>query len=38
MLNAIKNGGTGQDRMPADLLSGNDAEAVAAYVAAVAGQ
>ncbi len=38
VLNAIKKGGTGQDRMPANLLSGSDAEAVASYVAAVAGQ
>ncbi len=33
---AIKNGGTGQGRMPAMLLEGEDAEAVAAYVAKVA--
>jgi mono/diheme cytochrome c family protein len=38
VLNAIKNGGTGQDRMPAKLLQGQDAQAVAAYVARVAGQ
>jgi mono/diheme cytochrome c family protein len=38
VLNAIKNGGTGQGRMPAGLLQGQDAEDVAAYVAAVAGQ
>jgi hypothetical protein len=38
VLNAIKNGGTGQDRMPEKLLTGSDAEAVASYVAAVAGQ
>jgi mono/diheme cytochrome c family protein len=38
VLNAIKNGGTGQDRMPAGLLEGADAEAVAEYVAKVAGQ
>jgi mono/diheme cytochrome c family protein len=36
--NAIKNGGTGQDRMPANLLLGQDAHDVAAYVARVAGQ
>ena len=36
--NAIKNGGTGQDRMPAGLLQGQDAKDVAAYVAKVAGQ
>ena len=33
---AIKNGGTGQGRMPARLLEGEEAEAVAAYVAKVA--
>jgi cytochrome c553 len=38
VLNAIKNGGTGQNRMPKNLLSGSDAQAVASYVAAVAGQ
>jgi mono/diheme cytochrome c family protein len=38
VLNAIKNGGTGQDRMPANLLQGTDAQEVAAYVARVAGQ
>ncbi|MEA2330559.1 MAG: cytochrome [Thermoleophilaceae bacterium] len=38
VLNAIKNGGTGQDRMPAGLLQGEDAEAVARYVARVAGR
>ena len=38
VLNAIKNGGTGQDRMPAGLLQGQDAKDVAAYVARVAGQ
>ena len=38
VLNAIKNGGTGQDRMPANLLQGQDAQDVAAYVARVAGQ
>jgi mono/diheme cytochrome c family protein len=38
VLNAIKVGGTGQKRMPAGLLEGEDAEAVAAYVTAVAGQ
>jgi len=38
VLNAIKRGGTGQGRMPADLLEGHDAEAVARYVARVAGQ
>ena len=38
VLNAIKNGGTGQNRMPKDLLKGPDAEAVSDYVAATAGQ
>lgn len=33
---AIKNGGTGQGRMPARLLEGEEAQAVAAYVAKVA--
>jgi cytochrome c551/cytochrome c550 len=35
---AIKVGGTGQKRMPAGLLEGEDAEAVAKYVSAVAGK
>ena len=35
---AIKNGGTGQGRMPAGLLEGPDAEAVAAFVAKTAGK
>jgi cytochrome c6 len=38
VLTAIKVGGTGQKRMPAALLEGADAEAVAKYVSAVAGQ
>jgi cytochrome c553 len=38
VLNAIKNGGTGQKRMPKGLLTGEDAEYVAAYVAQVAGR
>jgi mono/diheme cytochrome c family protein len=38
VLNAIKRGGTGQGRMPAGLLEGEDAEAVAGYVARVAGR
>jgi mono/diheme cytochrome c family protein len=38
VLNAIENGGTGQGRMPARLLEGEDAEDVARYVARVAGQ
>jgi mono/diheme cytochrome c family protein len=35
---AIKIGGTGDGRMPPDLLDGEDAEQVARYVAKVAGQ
>jgi mono/diheme cytochrome c family protein len=35
---AIKNGGTGQKRMPARLLEGEEAAAVAKYVAKVAGK
>lgn len=38
VLNAIRNGGTGQNRMPKNLLQGQDAEDVASYVASVAGQ
>ena len=38
ILQAIENGGTGQRRMPANLLQGENAEAVAAYVAEVAGR
>ena len=38
VLNAIKNGGTGQGRMPKGVLQGEDAQKVAAYVARVAGQ
>jgi cytochrome c553 len=38
VLNAIKIGGTGQGRMPAGLLSDEDAEAVALYVSRVAGR
>jgi mono/diheme cytochrome c family protein len=36
--NAIENGGTGKGRMPAGLLSDDDAEAVAVYVSRVAGR
>ena len=35
---AIRVGGTGQKRMPAGLLEGDDAEDVAAFVTAVAGK
>jgi mono/diheme cytochrome c family protein len=38
VLNAIRRGGTGDGRMPARLLEGEDAENVALYVAKVAGQ
>ena len=38
VLSAIKNGGTGQGRMPAGLLSGKNAEAVATYLEKVAGR
>ncbi len=38
VLQAIEVGGTGQKRMPAKLLEGENAEAVAKYVATVAGQ
>ena len=38
VLNAIKRGGTGSGRMPAGLLEGEDADAVATYVANVAGR
>lgn len=38
VLNAIRNGGTGKLQMPAGILDGQNAEAVAAYVARVAGQ
>jgi len=38
VLNAINNGGTGDLRMPAGLLEAQQAEAVSAYVSAVAGR
>ncbi len=38
VLNAIKNGGSGQDLMPVNILRGEDAEDVAGYVSKVAGQ
>ena len=38
VLNAIKRGGTGDGRMPAGLLQGQDAKNVALYVSQVAGQ
>lgn len=38
VLNAIENGGTGEGRMPAGLLEGENADAVATYVAEVAGR
>jgi mono/diheme cytochrome c family protein len=36
--NAIRIGGTGQDRMPSGLLQGDNAHAVAVFVTSVAGQ
>lgn len=36
--NAIRIGGTGQNRMPAGLLQGTNAQAVAAFVSSVAGK
>lgn len=38
VLNAIEIGGTGDERMPPQLLEGENADNVAAYVARVAGQ
>ncbi len=38
ILSAIRNGGTGQGRMPRNLLTGPDAQDVAQYVAKVAGR
>jgi mono/diheme cytochrome c family protein len=38
VLHAIKIGGTGDGRMPPELLTGADADAVATYVAAAAGR
>jgi hypothetical protein len=38
IVNAIKLGGTGQKRMPSQLLTGEDAKEVADYVARVAGR
>ena len=38
VLHAIKIGGTGDGRMPPQLLTGADADAVATYVAAAAGR
>jgi mono/diheme cytochrome c family protein len=38
VLHAIKIGGTGDGRMPPQLLEGHDAQVVAQYVAKVAGQ
>ena len=35
---AIRVGGTGQKRMPAELLEGDDAKSVAEYISAVAGK
>jgi cytochrome c553 len=38
VVNAIRIGGTGQQRMPAGLLQGKNAKAVGAFVAATAGK
>jgi cytochrome c553 len=38
VVNAIERGGTGDGRMPADILQSEDAEAVAGWVSKVAGQ
>jgi mono/diheme cytochrome c family protein len=38
VLNALKIGGTGDGRMPAGILQGSNAQAVAAFVASVAGR
>jgi cytochrome c553 len=38
VLNAIRIGGTGQNRMPSGLLQGQNAQDVAAFVSAVAGK
>jgi mono/diheme cytochrome c family protein len=38
ILDAIKNGGTGERRMPANLLQGENAAAVAAFVVDVSGR
>jgi cytochrome c553 len=38
VLHAIKIGGTGDGRMPPQLLTGDDADSVASYVSKVAGQ
>jgi len=38
VLNAIKNGGAGSGAMPANIVTGKEAEAVATYVSTVAGK
>ena len=38
MVSAIKKGGLGSGTMPANIVTGKDAEAVATYVSSVAGQ
>jgi cytochrome c6 len=38
VLNAIKNGGAGSGAMPANIVTGSEAEAVATYVSSVAGK
>ncbi|MGH2979158.1 MAG: c-type cytochrome [Solirubrobacterales bacterium] len=38
VVNAIENGGTGTGAMPANIVTGQEAEAVAEYVSSVAGK
>ena len=38
MLSAIENGGSGSGAMPANIVTGAEAEAVATYVSSVAGK
>jgi mono/diheme cytochrome c family protein len=38
VLNAIKKGGLGSGTMPANIVTGKEAEAVAQYVSSVAGK
>jgi hypothetical protein len=38
VLKALKIGGTGSGTMPANLVTGKDAQAVATYVSSVAGK
>ena len=38
VLSALKNGGLGSGTMPANILTGKDAQTVATYVSTVAGK